>query len=315
MPWDDRTKRRLKLRDIDILIGVVEARSMGRAAARLGTFQPTISKAIVDLEHTLGVRLLDRRPQGVEPTPYALALIARGMAAFNELKQGMRDIEALADPSAGELHIAGSEAITAGIFPAVVDSLSRQYPRLAFHVRQTLTDMSEYRALREREVEFIVGRIPRLASQEDDLKVETLFDDPLQVAVAARNPWTRRRSINLRELVDEPWVLAPADHYIGTLHAGLFTAVGLEPPRNAVVCTSLHMNDALLATGRYLAIYSRSRILIAAKRLSIRILPVKLTQEARHIGIVTLKHRTLSPMAELFIRRMREIVASLAKLK
>jgi DNA-binding transcriptional LysR family regulator len=314
MPWDDRIKRRLKLRDLDILIAVVEAGSMGRAAARLGTFQPTISKAIVDLEHTLGVRLLDRQPQGVEPTPSALALIARGRAAFNELKQGVRDMEALADPSAGELHIAGSEAITAGIFPTVIDSLSRQFPRVAFHVRQTFTDMSEYRALRERAVEFIVGRIPRLASQED-LKVETLFDDPLQVAAGATNPWTRRRSIRLAELVDEPWVIAPSDHYIGALHAALFRAAGLESPRNAVVCTSLHMNDALLSTGRYFAIYSRSRILLGAKRLSIKILPVKLAQEASRIGIVTLKHRTLSPMAELFIKRMREIVSSLGRLK
>lgn len=314
MPWDDRIKRRLKLRDLDMLIAVAEAGSMGKAAERLGTFQPNISKAIVDLEHTLGVRLLDRGPQGVAPTPYALALIARSRAAFNELKQGVQDIENLADPSAGELHIAGSEAIIAGIFPTVIDSLSQQYPKFIFHVRHVFTDLPEYRVLREREVEFIVGRIPRLET-EDYLKVDTLFADPLLIAAGAANRWTHRRSIKLAELIDEPWVIAPPDHYIGALHAGLFRSNGLEPPRNAVVCTSLHMNDALLATGRYLAIYSSSRIQLAAERLSIKILPVKLAPQSRRIGIVTLKNRTLSPMAELFIRRMSEVVGSLARLK
>ena len=102
MPWDDRVRRRLRLRDLDILMTVIQAGSMGKAADRLNMFQPTISKSIADLEHTLGVRLLDRKPQGVEPTPYALALIRRSAAAFNELKQGVQEIENLADPTAGD---------------------------------------------------------------------------------------------------------------------------------------------------------------------------------------------------------------------
>ena len=95
MPWDDRIRRRLRLRDLDILMTVIQAGSMGKAADRLNMFQPTISKSIADLEHTLGVRLLDRKPQGVEPTHYALALIRRSAAAFNELKQGVQEIENL----------------------------------------------------------------------------------------------------------------------------------------------------------------------------------------------------------------------------
>src|SRR6266550_5227159 len=96
--WDQRIKHRLKLKDLDILMTVIQAGSMGKAADHLNMFQPTISKSIADLEHTLGVRLLDRKPQGVEPTPYALALVRRSAAAFNELKQGVQEIENLADP-------------------------------------------------------------------------------------------------------------------------------------------------------------------------------------------------------------------------
>src|SRR5262245_387439 len=105
MPWDDRTKRRLKLRDLETLMAVVEAGSMGKAAQRLKLFQPAISKSIADLEAALGVRLLDRSRRGVEPTPYGLALIRRGVSAFDELKLGVQEIEFLADPAAGELRI------------------------------------------------------------------------------------------------------------------------------------------------------------------------------------------------------------------
>src|SRR5260221_14287646 len=85
MPWDDRTRRRLKLRDLDILLAVVETGSMGKAAKRLNTFQPAVSKAVVELEHALGVRLLDRSRTCVKPTPYGLSLAQRSAAIFNDL--------------------------------------------------------------------------------------------------------------------------------------------------------------------------------------------------------------------------------------
>ena len=83
-------------------LAVADAGSMAKAATRLAISQPAISRAIADMEHTLGVRLLDRSPQGVEPTQYGQALLKRGLAVFDELKQGVQDIEFLSDPGAGE---------------------------------------------------------------------------------------------------------------------------------------------------------------------------------------------------------------------
>src|SRR4051794_30086082 len=123
MPWDDRIKRRLKLRDVDILMAVIDAKSMGKAARRLNMSQPAVSKAVSDLERTLGVRLLDRSHRGIEPTPYGLVLSKRGLVLFNELRQSVQDIEFLADPAAGELRIAASEPIVAAIVAPVIDRL------------------------------------------------------------------------------------------------------------------------------------------------------------------------------------------------
>src|SRR5258708_6555901 len=134
MHWDHRVGRRLKLRDLNILLAVADAGSMAKAATRLAISQPAISRAIADMEHTLGVRLLDRSPQGVEPTQYGQALLKRGLAVFDELKQGVQDIEFLSDPGAGELRIGASAALSEGIVAAVADRLSRQYPRIVFQV-------------------------------------------------------------------------------------------------------------------------------------------------------------------------------------
>ena len=93
----------------------------------------------------------------------------------------------------------------------------------------------------------------------------------------------------------------------GLLPIGRFANEGLSLPRRSVVCGSTHMNNALLATGRYLAIYPGSLMQIAAKRLSVVVLPVKLRVRPSSVGIVTLKHRTISPVAQRFIDCAHEI--------
>src|ERR1700726_3356549 len=95
----ERIGRRLKLRDFRILMTVIECGTMGKAAERLAISQPVVSKAIADMEHALGVRLLDRSQRGVEPTPYGRALIKRGIAIFDEMRQGIEEIEFLSDPT------------------------------------------------------------------------------------------------------------------------------------------------------------------------------------------------------------------------
>src|SRR5262249_54198892 len=97
-----RIGQRLKLRDLNILMAVVRCGTMGKAAAQLAVSQPVVSKAIADLEHTVGVRLLDRSKRGVEPTLYGRALIRRGAVIFDEMQQSLSDIEFLSDPSTGE---------------------------------------------------------------------------------------------------------------------------------------------------------------------------------------------------------------------
>ena len=82
-----------------------------------------MSKAIAYLEHTLGVRLLDWSRQGVEPTPYGRALVKRGVAMFDELHQGVRDIASLSDPTVGEIRMGGSEHTISAIYSPVIHRL------------------------------------------------------------------------------------------------------------------------------------------------------------------------------------------------
>src|SRR3954471_6793355 len=103
MHVSDRIGRRMKLHDLHVLMTVVQAGGMGKAARRLNTSQSAISRSIAELEHAFGVRLLDRSRRGVEPTQCGRALLSCGAAVFDELRQGVKSIEFMTDPTAGEV--------------------------------------------------------------------------------------------------------------------------------------------------------------------------------------------------------------------
>src|SRR5713101_3050427 len=135
MQLSDRVGRRMKLQDLRVFMTVMQLGSMGKAAQSLNISQPAVSKTIADLEHALGVRLFDRHRQGIEATEYGRALLDCGVTIFDDLRQGVKNIEFLADPTIGEVRIGNTLPSTASSFIAgIIDRLSRRYPRIVFHV-------------------------------------------------------------------------------------------------------------------------------------------------------------------------------------
>ena len=313
MQLSDRIGNRMKLQDLHVLMTVVQAGSMGKAAQILNTTQPNISRSIGELEQALGVRLLDRHRQGIEPTNYGRALLDCGAAVFDDLRQGVKNIAFLADPTAGELRIGTTTFLAASFVSALVDRLSRRYPRIVFHLVTGYTE-TLHRELAERNVDLLIirGSGP-IADPRYDF--EFLFDDSYVVAAGAQNQWVRRRRIEIAELANELWVLPPPDSVIGSIVMDAFRAGGLDYPRVSVVTDCPHMRISLLATGRFVTIFPASAFRFLTKRSELKILPVELPTARRPNGIVTLKNRALSPVAKLFMDCAREVAKPLAKRK
>jgi DNA-binding transcriptional LysR family regulator len=311
MDLDDHLLRRLKLSDLRLFHAVVQCGGMAKAAARLNISQPAVSKAIAALEHGLGVRLLDRNPQGVEPTVYGKALLQGGVAVFDEIKQSVKQIRFLADPAAGELRIGSTEAGAAGFVPAVIDRLSRQYPRVVFHVVTADPATLANRELGQRNVELAVGAVPESLIGAA-IQSEILFDDRHVVMAGPHNKWVRRRNIGLADLVAEPWILPPPDSIMGVHIRNAFAAEGLEPPCSQVVSFSVPLCHHLVAAGRFLTMQP---VVMArlGKHLPLKRLDVRFAGISRPIGVMTLRNRTLSPLAHLFIACAREMAESLVK--
>jgi DNA-binding transcriptional LysR family regulator len=281
---------------------------MGKAATQLSMSQPAISKTIAEMEQLLGVHLLDRGPQGVTPTVFAKALLERGAIAFDELRLAIRDIEYLADPSAGDLRIGCSAVLAEGFVATVINHLSQLHPRITFHLSAEESG-AIYRAVEQRRVDLAVTRLFNPVVDQH-LAAEILYDERHIVAAGARNPWTRRRGIQLDDLLEEPWVLPPPDSLTGAIVQEAFDAVGLPLPRATIVTSSTPARGALVASGKFLSILPVSMLVRPGHGRVLNALPIKLETHSRPIGIVTLKNRTISPVAELFIGRARNLARS-----
>ncbi|MGH6672375.1 MAG: LysR family transcriptional regulator [Xanthobacteraceae bacterium] len=306
----ERTDRRLKLRDLRILLTVAECGTMGKAAKRLAVSQPVVSKAISDMEHAVGVRLLDRSQRGVEPTPYGRALIKRGVAIFDEMQQGLRDIEFLTDPTAGEVRVGATGPVSAAIVAPAIEQLSRQYPRMRFKAI-TGDTVALLDALEARKADLVISRIGLRMPQGHTIVI--LFHDEPKVVTGSKNPLTRRRTIALADLLNEPWIFLPPGGPFGSVQAAVFRTSGLEPPQPAIETLALPLRAALLGSHRFLSIVPGFSIVLPRPHPELVALPVKLKVAREPVGIVTLKNRSLNPAAQMFIECVRELTKPLAK--
>jgi DNA-binding transcriptional LysR family regulator len=309
--WEGRIGRRVTLRDLHILSAVVRRGSMSKAASHLAMSQSAVSEAIANLEHALDVRLLDRRSHGIEPTIYANALLKRGDAVFDELKQGIKEIEFLSDPTAGEVRIASPEFLSAGLVPAVVDRLLRRYPKFVVHIIELNTATVDFRELQERKVDLLLTRIPA-NFVGDEVDTEVLLDDPHVVIAGTRSRWAGRRNLSLAELVHEPWIF-PAAPAVNVLLEQAFEAHGLQAPSGRVTTNSIHIRCQLVASGRFLSVLTSSLLRKDAKKWPLKALPIDLPVKPSPVTIVTLRNRTVGPAVQIFIEELRVVAKSIAE--
>jgi len=309
MDWSSRIGRRLKLRDLHILLTVANCASMTKAARELAVSNPVISKAIAELEHVAGVRLVERGPRGVELTVYGHALARHGLTVFDELRQAVQHIEFLSDPTVGELRIGSTVMLASGLVASVVEALTRRSPRMKFQLIGGETGIV-LRALENRQIDLVVTRLHDI-TLKDDFQTEVLYEEADVVVAGRTNPLARRRSLGLHDLANEPWVLPPYDSLYGGVVAEAFRKARMDLPSPTMETLTGPARLAFAATGRFLTMVPRSALRGVTKSLPLVILPIDLQTKRRPVAVVMLRGRTPNPIAPLFVSEARKLVGRL----
>ena len=306
--------RRLRFRDLHMFFTVVECGSMAKAAIELGLSQPAVSGVIADLEHAFGVPLFDRSHAGVEPTVYGQALLRRGLAAFDELKLGLRDIDFLADPARGEVRVGCPDSIAGAIIAPLAQTLCREYPGLTLTIVPTLNATLHIPELHARELDVVLSRMSRPRDDDPfggDFDVEILFDDEVIIAAGANSRWAGQSKLALEDLHDASWVGVSRETLTTISVEQAFRGHDLPVPKMRVVSFSVQLRAHLLETGDFVSPMPKSMLQLNPECRHLKPLPIRLPDVNFPVAIVTLKGRTLPAAVKLFLDRLRAYVASL----
>jgi DNA-binding transcriptional LysR family regulator len=103
----------------------------------------------------------------------------------------------------------------------------------------------------------------------------------------------------------------PPDTRSGSVIAEAFREKGLDLPPGTIITATVPVRSALLATGRFLTIIPGSVLKFSVNNPVLKRLPVELPTTQRPVGIITLKNRTISPVAQLFIDCARVVARTL----
>jgi len=147
---------------------------------------------------------------------------------------------------------------------------------------------------------------------EDDVVCEPLLEEPFVAIAGKDSAWARRRRIELSDLAGESWVLPPYDSAPGALITELFHSCGVKPPEPRIVSLSIQLTITLIAGGRFVGLLPSSVARLSARRVGLKILPIKLPTNIRFsLEIITIRNRTPGPLARLFIEQARALAKSL----
>ncbi len=310
MQWDERIVRHVRLKDLHTLQTIAEVGSMAKASALLALSQPAISKAIAEMERSLGAALLERSSRGVELTECGRLLVQRTKVAFDEIRQGVIDVAHRSDPARGVVRIGVTEPVTA-VVSEIIGHLARRYPAMRYQIVVGDRDALE-NALRERNLDLALTRWAQ-SPIPDELVAEELFRTSLAVVAERRHPLVRsRKKLRLGDLMDAQWALSPPTSLLGRIGVDLFRRHHLPLPATVVTTTSIYMRLNLLAGSRFITLLPSQ---ILRHRLNsdwLRAIDVDLGDTSAPIVSLTMKGRRAAGATALFQQASREVCAVLA---
>lgn len=298
-------QRRIKVRQLLLISTLEELGSLHRAAARLAMTQPTATKLLQELESTMGVALFERSKRGVTPTPYGAALVRHARGLIADIDAARHEIQALANGAAGTLAIGAMASSASVMLPRAVAALHARHPTLQISIVEG-THAMLVTSLKAGSLDLILGRVMG-GSEMDELACDVLYRDEFCIVCGPSHPLarSRRKRLDLRDLVDQRWVLPPSSAPLRQHLDILFMSQAADRPRFAVESVSLLTNLRMIQEGSMLGVMPSDIAHHFAENKLLKILPVPLGDFFGPVVLITRRDRMQSPAAKAFVEELR----------
>ncbi|GAA0610516.1 LysR family transcriptional regulator [Paenochrobactrum glaciei] len=299
-----RLKITLTNTQLKALIAVCDAGNFTLAANRLNLAQPTVHRAITELEFEAGEPLFLRTAHGILSKKSTLNLAHKAKLAFAELQQAASELADINGAEVGQIVIGALPLSRSQLIPKTLVSFRK---RRAFIPVQVIDGPYNelLQSLRHGAIDMVLGAL-RLPIPIDDIEQCTLFDDDLVIIASKDHPIYKLRSINFEDLINYPFIVAlkgtPTRNYFNTFLEGNIKKGNIS----LVETASIVLMRELLENSDHLGFVSRLQALTESKYEKISIVNYPVKNSSRPIGITTRKGWKPTPAQADFILSLHE---------
>lgn len=299
----DRLMLTVTRAQLTALIAVVEAQNVTLAAARLGLAQPTVHRAIAQIERSAERVLFQRSAIGVTPGRASVQLARAARLAFIELEQAVAELAEFQGREVGSIIIGATPLARSHVLPPALDRFRLARPKVGIQVIDgPYTDLLA--GLRRGEIDVIIGAL-RYPSPVDDIVQEHLFNDELTVFAANDDPLVGRDRVPLPELRLRPWLVPRIGTPARAQFAKMFTDGGVTPPESLIETGSVILMREMVGKGGHLACLSRAQASREIRRQLVTELNVPGPQTPRPIGLTYRRDWSPTPSQALLLEEVR----------
>lgn len=245
----------MDFKQLRYFITVAEEQHFGRAAAKLHLSQPPLSMKIKQLEQDLGVRLLERTTRSVTLTDAGHAFLMRAKSILQDLEHAKRSAQQTALGMEGRLELGFVSSAMLSVLPPALKLFRQRYPAVELEISE-LTSNAQIDAIRSGSLRAGIIRLPLRSSE---VRIDTLYEEPLVVAMPARHPLSKHDTISPQQLAERPLIFFP-QQLMPELYAQLLTLFQRNNslPRVSQHAVNLHTIIELVASELGLAIVPAS---------------------------------------------------------
>lgn len=300
---------RVRTRQLQLVARVLEDGSVLRASEALGMSQSAASRLLAELERELGTPLFTRHGRGMAPTAAGSIVGRRAQAVMAELARARDDLLRLRHGARAHVALGSLLSPCSDLLPASLLRLAREEPPLTVSV-QVDTSRALVEGLLAARYDLVIARVGD-ASLEPELHFEPLAEELFCVVARPGHPLAGRRRVTLADVAAERWVLPPAGSDLRQRLETLFLQNGLPPVAAAVETVSAPLVQSLLRLSDMVAALPREFVRPYLRARSLAMLKLDLAVRSDRFGLVTRRHRAVSPEAGRVLQVLREQAAQL----
>ncbi|MGF1498204.1 MAG: LysR family transcriptional regulator [Elainellaceae cyanobacterium] len=294
----------MRLEQLQAFLAVVDSKSFQQAARKLGITQSTVSRQVQNLEAELGVSLFHRSSQ-TKLTVAGDRFFLRARRICQEWTQATTELADLMAGKQTELCIAAIHSVCAHYLPPVLQQFCQDYPDVQLRVTSLGSDRA-LKVLRDGLVDLAIVMNNRFLTSSGDMVVDVLYEEPIEVLLAANHPLTQQTHISWAELARYPHVVFKDGYGMQRLVQEQFQRQGLSF-QAIMELNTLDAFRGIVRQGTTVALLPRSTFLDIRHDPTLAIRPTHPPSLNREVVVVTTCDRLNIPP----IQRFYELVHSL----